>query len=372
MSNYIGFSVYISNFDTIKEKLPSLYKEGSTVFTSFHVSEEVDSSYIERAKQMCSFLSGLGYRIIADVSKKTLNFFETNSLIEFAHNMKIDILRIDYGFNDEEIIDLARQIPICINASTVTAEATARISKDAIELYAMHNFYPRPETGLDQEQFTLRNQMLREYGIKILAFIAGDLEKRSPIFEGLPTLEEHRKVAPYAAYIDLLNHYNIDTVFVGDGVLSQYEAELIRFYSQNNIIRLPVSFPEEYYSLYQQIYTVRTDSPRWLLRLQESREYSRFGREIEPYNCISREIGSVTVDNICYQRYSGEIQIIKEPLAKDERVNVIGILSNKYHLLLRNIGNGTKIQFIPTRVLEDGTSVNGHMSNEKRLEEERT
>lgn len=347
MFNHLGYSVYLSNFENIKEQLPSLYKEGSTVFTSFHVSEEFDSSYIERAEQMCSFLSHIGYKIISDVSRKTIEFFQVDNLVDFAHKMKIDILRIDYGFTEEEIIELAAQIPLCINASTLTAEAAGRISRDAAALYAMHNFYPRPETGLDREQFLTRNQMLQEFGIKIFAFIEGDLEKRGPIYEGLPTLEEHRKTAPYAAYIDLLHNYNIDTVFVGDGIISRYEADLIDCYCQDNIISLPVSFLCQYKNLYQQTYTIRADSPRWLMRLQESREYSCFGQEIKPDNCIPREIGAVTVDNLRYQRYSGEIQIIKEPLAMDERVNVIGKVSKSYHLLLPNISNGTKIRFIP-------------------------
>jgi hypothetical protein len=349
MFNHLGYSVYLSNFEILKEQLPSLYKEGSTVFTSFHVSEEFDSSYIERAEQMCSFLSGIGYKIIADVSRKTIDFFQMDNLVDFAHRMKIDILRIDYGFNEEEIIELAAQMPLCINASTLTAEAAGRISKDAVELYAMHNFYPRPETGLDKEQFFTRNQMLQEFGIKIFAFIGGDEEKRGPIYEGLPTLEEHRMVAPYAAYIDLIHNYSIDTVFVGDGTLSQYEADLIHCYCQDNIISLPVSFSCRYKNLYQQIYTIRVDSPRWLMRLQESREYSCFGQEIKSDNCILREIGSITIDNLLYQRYSGEIQIIKEPLAIDERVNVIGKVPKSYHLLLRNISNGAKIRFIPNK-----------------------
>ena len=363
MFNPIGFSIYISNFNDIKEQLPSLYKGGSTVFTSFHVSEEVDCSYVERAKQMCSFLSNIGYRIIADVSKKTLSLFKMGTLIEFAHDMKIDILRIDYGFSEEEIIELAKQMPICINASTITEDALARISNDALELYAMHNFYPRPETGLDAEQFIAKNSMLQQYGIKVLAFIASDFKKRGPLYEGLPTLEEHRNVAPYAAYIDLMNHYKIDTIFVGDGIVSEYEEKLIHCYNQNKIICLPTSLSEEYSNIYHQIYTVRVDSPRWLMRLQESREYSCFGREIKPNNCIPREIGSVTIDNLHYQRYSGEIQIIKEALEMDERVNVIGMVLKHYQLLLRNIANGTKVQMIPIKVMEDGSITNSQISD---------
>jgi hypothetical protein len=352
MFNHLGYSVYLSNFTNIKEQLPSLYKEGSTVFTSFHVSEEYDFSYMERAEQMCSFLSDIGYKIIADVSRKTLDFFHMDNLIDFAHKMKIDILRIDYGYSEEEIAELAAQMPLCVNASTLTAESAGGISRDAVELYAMHNFYPRPETGLDREQFLARNQMLKKFGIKVLAFIPGDLEKRGPIFEGLPTLEDHRKADPYAAYIDLMHNYNIDQVFVGDGVLSQFQADLIDRYRQDNIISLPVSFPEEGNYLFQQIYTVRVDSPRWLMRLQESREYSCFGQEIKPCHCVPREIGAVTVDNIHYQRYSGEVQIIKEPLAADERVNVIGMIPKSYQLLLHNISNGDKIRFIQEKSID--------------------
>ncbi|MFV0341491.1 MAG: MupG family TIM beta-alpha barrel fold protein [Anaerocolumna sp.] len=342
----LGYSVYLSNFETIKDRLPSLYKEGSTIFTSFHVSEEFKSDYIDRAEQMCNYLSNLGYKIIADVSRKTMEFFQMDNLLDFAHKMNIDILRIDYGYSEEEIIELAAQIPLCINASTLTAEAAGRIAKDAKDLYAMHNFYPRPETGLDKEQFFTRNKMLKEAGIKILAFIEADIIKRGPIYEGLPTLEAHRKVAPYAAYIDLINSFYVDTVFVGDGIVSAYEAELIYSYSKDSIIRLPVSFKKGYENLYQQIFTIRIDSPKWLMRLQESREYSCFGQVIQPDNCIVRDIGAITVDNLHYQRYSGEIQIIKEPLAPDHKVNVIGMLGKGYHVLLPNISNGTKIQFV--------------------------
>jgi len=346
MYNCLGYSVYVSNFDKIKEQLPSLYKEGSTVFTSFHVSEEYDSNYVENAEKMCSFLSDIGYKIVADVSKRTLEIFKLDNLIDFANKMKINILRIDYGYSEEEITELAKQMPICVNASTLTSESACRIAKDAIELYAMHNFYPRPETGLDREQFRMRNQMLQNLGIKTYAFIPGDLEKRGPIGQGLTTLEEHRNAAPYSAYIDLVHNYSMDMVFVGDGILSQYQADLIEGFHKDNIISLPVTFCNESKDLYNQIYTVRVDSPKWLMRLQESREYACFGQKIMPYNCSPRKSGSITIDNIHYQRYSGEIQIIREPLAADERVNVIGMIPAEYQLLLFNISNGDKIRFI--------------------------
>lgn len=347
MFKKLGYSVYLSNFNSQKEQLSSLYKEGSYVFTSFHVSEEYDNTYVQRAKDMCSCLTDMRYKIIADVSQKTLKMFQAENLICFAKSLNISVLRIDYGFKEEAIAGLAQQMPVCVNASTLTPQTISGIMKGSVALYAMHNFYPRPETGLDEKQFLERNRILKEAGIKVLAFIPGDLEKRGPIFKGLPTLECHRSAAPYAAYLDLLLNYGIDGVFVGDGVIDIRQSELIDKYLNDQIIRIPAALDEDAEALYGQVFTIRADSPRWLMRLQESREYSCFGREIPPKHCEKRTTGSITLDNIRYQRYSGEIQIIKEPLPADEKVNVIGCIPSEYHLLLKNIANGSRISFVP-------------------------
>lgn len=120
---------------------------------------------------------------------------------------------------------------------------------------------------------------------------------------------------------------------------------MISQYLNSNIYTLPVIFEKEYEYLYNKVFTIRTDSPRWLKRLQESRENCS-GQNILPKDCFERITGSITIDNYRYQRYSGEIQIIVENLPADERVNVIGQLPKEYHLLLKHIKNGSKIRFI--------------------------
>jgi hypothetical protein len=157
-------------------------------------------------------------------------------------------------------------------------------------------------------------------------------------------LESHRYIAPYAAFISLLA-YDIDDVFVGDGIISQFQAEMISQYLDTNVYAIPVIFEKEYEHLYNKEFTIRTDSPRWLKRLQESRENGA-GQDILPDHCTERVTGSITIDNNRYQRYSGEIQIIAESLPADEKVNVIGQLPKEYHLLLKNIMNGSKVRFI--------------------------
>lgn len=70
---------------------------------------------------------------------------------------------------------------------------------------------------------------------------------------------------------------------------------------------------------------------------------------IESFNCLERIVGSITCDNKHYGRYSGEIQIIRESLPKDYRVNVLGRIVPEYIKLVQVIENGQKIKFIKSR-----------------------
>ena len=346
MFSQLGYSVYLSNFHEMKAPLIRAFEPGSRIFTSFHISEEMDQQYVERTKSMCRELNEIGYKIIGDVSKKTLKQFQCEYLREFAEMMGISMVRIDYGFSDDEIIEIGKSIPICVNASTVDEKSAEKILKEVKFVYGMHNFYPRPETGLDGEYFAETNKKLRELGMKVMAFIPGDIFFRGPLFEGLPTLELHRNISPFAAYVDLKLTYGIDEICVGDGIISQYDADRVRVFNQEGILEIPVIFENAYESLYERSFTIRPDSPRWVKRLTESREYSCFGTEILPEYCDLRSAGSITMDNIRYLRYSGEIQIVTEDLPADEKVNVIGKVEKSYELLLKNIKNGQKIRLV--------------------------
>ncbi|MDN5352687.1 MAG: uncharacterized protein PWQ12_1608, partial [Clostridiales bacterium] len=76
------------------------------------------------------------------------------------------------------------------------------------------------------------------------------------------------------------------------------------------------------------------------------REYATQGDLITPGNCIERVRGSITMDNIGYKRYSGEIQILKTDFPQDDRVNVIGKIDPSYESLLDIIPRGAKIKWI--------------------------
>lgn len=342
----LGFSVYCASFGRDRERLASLWRSGARIFTSLHISEENGASYVGTATEMCCFLHDTGYEIIADVSKHTLEMFGETDIVRLAKRLHIDVLRFDYGFSVQEMARIGEQMPVCINASVFNEDDVALIVRNSSKVYALHNFYPRPETGLDEAFFTGNNARLSDLGVTPWAFIPGDCNLRAPLHEGLPTLEAHRGVSPWACFNDMVRNYGIEQVFVGDGLISDMEMKFFDDCRNDGIIDVPVVLTDAGSSLDGAVFTVRADSPHRVMRMQESREYSCFGKEIEPASCTGRERGSVTIDNINYKRYSGEIQIVRKTLPADERVNVIGRIPEKYLLLLDSIPNNARIRLI--------------------------
>ena len=342
----LGYSLYLSTFAAQCPALRGQAGTGAPVFLSLHISEEFDDTFCARAEKTCHALADMGFRIIADVSVKTVKQFGCADLTELAEKLRLWALRIDYGFSREEIEAMAEKMPIVLNASTTTEEDARAIAAKGKQVMAMHNFYPRPETGLDEDYLRETTENLRQAGLKVLAFIPGDTQKRGPVFEGLPTLEAHRKVLPSAAFADLVLNYGMEEIFVGDPGLSEKETERIHRFCREGILSIPCQIHENWHHLYDQVFTCRIDSPKWLVRFQESRIYSCQGEITEPYNCVPRTAGSLTVDNLRYGRYSGEIMLIRSDLPADDRVNVIGQVPENALLLLRLIGRGTKFTLV--------------------------
>ncbi len=351
MFNSLGFSVYVSSFAAQKETLARAAGQGAMVFLSLHISEEFSDTYCQQAQALCTWLNERQFRIIADVSTKTLAQFGEDSLRSLAKRLGIWALRIDYGFAQKDICALVSQMPVVLNASTTSSTAAAEIAAVGAAagnaVMAMHNFYPRPETGLDPTFLCKTTQALQAAGLKVLAFIPGDALLRAPLHCGLPTLEAHRGIRPSAAFADLVLHYGIDGVFLGDPAISAAEQAAIARYCADDVLSIPCTLQEGREALYGQVFTNRVDSPVWMVRFAESRVYSCFGADVAPEHTVARPRGSITLDNRRYGRYSGEVQLLRADLAADERVNVIGSAPQDAFLLMDNIANGAKFVLVP-------------------------
>lgn len=343
MKNMFGKSIYLS--DLQNDQL-AIEENVDIYFTSLHIMEEFSEDYGKRAKELLEYLKKAGKKVMVDISSRGLEKLGYESLEAFAAQTGVYMIRCDFGIEQEEMLKASAYCALAVNASTLDYRFAERLRKAGAEVWAVHNFYPRPETGLDEEFFMERNLRLKELGIKTAAFITGDARKRGPLYEGLPTLESHRTLPPYLQYLQMVETYRMDMVLVGDPGLSEGQMKLIERKKQENVISVPVDLDERYKDLYGKVWTIRQDSPKWIARLNESRSYAAIGKKIAAENCRERAAGSITIDNEKYLRYSGEIQIVRETLKADERVNVIGRVPPEYRVILESLGRGKKIVFI--------------------------
>lgn len=347
MHKPLGCSIYASHFEEQKQWLTQLAIKERRVFTSLHIPEEVSSNYASKIKTMLAWLKSEQFYVIADVSHHTLKFLNVKNLTELVEAYPIDNLRIDFGISYEELATLPRHIDLTINASTQQKQREEILRlKDQLghKIMVMHNFYPRPETGLDIEQFVAINQTFKKDGFEVLAFIAGDTAKRGPLALGLPTVEVTRHLPPVLAYRQLLE-WSADAVFLGDLALSTQQLEAIDNYVNQDVMDLPVRLEESYKWLYDRVLTIRLDSPKMLLRVSDLRENLVANTYQPDKNPQKREKGSITIDNCKYGRYEGELQILGRNLPADEKVNVIGHLTSDYHSIFDLDNSDQKIRF---------------------------
>ena len=346
MPDLLGRSVYLTEFEKQNAPLAACPAGGAPVFISLHIGEEFAPDYPARVRAMCAWLRQHGWRILADVSEVTARQFGCTDIAALAAELGLWGLRLDDGFTLEEACALAARMPVAVNASTTTPAEAAALAAAGPQVIAIHNLYPRPGTGLDPDFLRESTRMLRAAGLKVYAFIPGDGQLRGPLHAGLPTLEAHRSAAPLAAFADLAVNYGLDGIFAGDPGVSEYELALIRRYCGSGVLPLPVYLAPGQEGLYGKTFTCRPDSPRWLVRYQESRKYAQAGGPVEPAACGPRPRGAITMDNRLYGRYSGEIQLIREDLPADGRVNVIGRLAPRYLLLADCIRRGRRFEMV--------------------------
>ena len=351
----LGISVYLSEERQLQNAkwIERAASHGFTsIFTSLHIPEDDHSTYKQLLQNLGALAKQHQMELLADVSPQSLDHLgldweSLDTLLEWG----LSGIRADYGFTSEQIVELSKKMKLGINASTISAaelQEWMEAGLNAHNVEAWHNFYPRPETGLDKDFFIERNRFLKSMGITTMAFVPGDAEHRGPIFAGLPTLEKHRGYPPAAAAAELMNSCYTDKVLIGDhSVKDGTLAQLAKIANATVPLRIELIGGQTYEELFNKPHTNRMDPARDVVRSVESRSYAGQGsNKWEPMNQLERKKGSVTVDNILYGRYAGEMQITLADLPRDERVNVIARVMDEDLPLLDQIKAGTKFQLI--------------------------
>ena len=341
----IGFSIYLGTDRAKNEQIiqKAIDAKMKYAFTSLHIPEEQVSDYRTAIKELLAKCNAVGIKLIADISPHTLEKLECadyDSLLELG----FDYIRPDFGYSDVEIVELSKKFHLVFNASTMNVDHVKeweKLGADLTKFTACHNFYPKPLTGLSFKKVREMNQLFKSMGMMTMTFVAGNLDYREPLFLGLPTVEAQRHGDVFLNILELLDEGASDIVLIGDiDVTDDIWARISDYHK--GYISLSCNIRAEYDFVKDIVHHDRPDSSDYVIRSQESRNYSCKILKDKP---SERRIGAIFMSNEAYLRYEAELEIARVDLEIDERVNVIGevVDTDKQYLPYIKEGMGFKL-----------------------------
>lgn len=335
VSVYIGLPQYthFQNLEYIRKAKQLGYE---IVFTSAHITEA--NFNIKQLQELIDEVDQLGMKLSLDISKRVYD----NIILP----PNLYALRLDYGFSYDEIIKLSheKKYKIEINASTFSKKTILELIEKGLnpkQIRASFNYYPKLHTGHTIEFCEKTIEFYHHLGIMVSGFIPSHYSFRPPMYEGLPTVENHRKISLNLA-IEELKACGIDEILFSDAYASNDELKLLSYHQKEEIL---VEFEPYHgfkdFDFFSGIFYIRTDCNDEVLRISGKRQ-----AEILPFNHFcERRVYDVTVDNKDFLRYSGEINIILKNLEPDRRVNVIGHV-NISKIIVEQLKKGKPFCFI--------------------------
>lgn len=342
-SHRVGVSVYIGlkeyKLEDNLRYLEEAKKLGvEMIFTSAHMPE-MKPNFQEELAAVIKKVLDLKMKLIIDVSKPMMNNFQ---IPEGTY-----ALRLDYGFSDEEIVQMSKDLDLYIelNASSLSPDRAKKLIEMGLNvknIRVSHNFYPKAYTGLSREQVKAQNDFFKSLGIDILMYIPSHYMKRPPLYEGLPTAEDHRHL-PLEVVLQEVWLLGATEICFGDAYASEAEIKAVVDFNPSEVvlpIRLVDGLSEEELQIIQSPHRTRVDESVYLKR---STGY-RGKMNIPPHNTVERPKYAVTIDNNGYMRYRGELNIVMQPLPADEKVNVVGYIEDAEYLV-DNLKPGTRFRF---------------------------
>ena len=280
--------------------------------------------------------------IIIDVTPETISTFD------FALDFEQIIPRLDDGFNPMQIAALSQTRRIMLNASTTDENLLLTLTDlkaDFNNISALHNYYPQIYSGLDIAYFKTQNQLLHKFGITTGAFVASlNGRRRPPLFEGLPTVELTRNFSTdfSARYLSALG---TDFIIISDSLPTYEECKAVADIDEN-IIFLQTSLIDNdplIIGHLKKIFVSRPEISPCIIRAANSRNSDV---TIEPNNNPQpRKIGDITINNVNFGRYMGEVQIVKLDLPPDFRVNTVAQIINSDSFFLEHLHSGQAFAF---------------------------
>lgn len=382
----LGVSLYPEQ-ESLEEMRVYLQQAGSygftKIFTSmFSVPGEADevSAYF---KTLCEIAHEQHMEVCVDANAEMFKKFgATHQDLRVFKEIGIDEIRMDFCFGDErdqQLVENTEGIKIQFSAFMMDLlKPMVEACKDVSNIVICHNFYPERYTGASRADFMKMNDFWKGYGIPVTAFISSNVKGAHgpwPVYDGLPTLEEHRDRDVAFQVREMMAMGNVDCVIFGNAFASEAELQTVKemvdarnaalvlgeFEQQmkklmpnigENIVSLNVMEETGLNDVEKAIvYEFKKhcdlgDSSEYMLRSRITRML--YGKQSIPHRVYDKPTftkGDVLVVNDNLKHYCGELQICQKNMRNDGQRNCVGHLNEDEMELLAYIKPGVFFTF---------------------------
>ncbi len=350
----MGLSVYpqFNSKDEIKKQLSRASKLGYTrLFTSLqldHLGFKNSRLNLEDYQEITNFAHQLKFIVHADINREI--FEEIGAQVNDLSKIKafgVDVLRLDYGFSEEETLQLTlNNDQVIIEDNPIADESVYERARSILEkgnpsqYRFCHNFFPLDDTGLDFNETEMLTNEFTTMGYKCAAFITSQsspavLNSQS---HGVCSIEDQRYLPPHIAFQELRNTQEYDIIFFGDSYPSVRDLESVAEVNKHEYCTLdayldkdlPIDQKE---LILKTIHVNRLDTPANVIRSTQTRKKV----SVESFNCIARPPLTITILNEHSERYEGEIQISLKELGPSILANCVGMIKHPCQRLIMQV-----------------------------------
>lgn len=386
----LGVTAYpdLSSMEDIKQYFHLASRYGFTRVVSSMLSVEgTNKEIIDYFQKFIEEAHHYGMRVSLDVNTSFLRRLDQSyENISLFHKLGCDIIRLDGSYGPENDY-IMTQNPYGIQ---VEMNASSRLVEKEIAYFAQkgvgpervctcHNLYPQRYTGLKWKDFLEKSRMLRKYAYPVAAFVSSNAPNTHGVWgaeDGLPTVERLRGLPIDLQARVLLATGGVDDIIIGNAFANEAEMEALAWVAkrakslENSRIYEkikaygPITVPfgpckklkvilepditsmerENLLDLVPQL--DNGDSSEWIWRSRSGRLINA-DRPIPPrvYEGDHFAKGSVVIVNDNYRHYSGELQIVREPIVNDGKRNLIARLAPGEEMVLDLIEANDLVEF---------------------------
>jgi len=382
----LGVSVYPEQetLEQIDAYLAMASQYGFTkVFTSMFSVEGTKEEIITYFKDFSAIAHKYGMAVSGDCNGEFFGRMgATETDLSVFKEMGIDIIRMDFSFNDErDAVLINNKEGIRIEMSTgfidVIEKAIAN-GANPENISTCHNFYPERYTAPALEAIFDLNNYWHKKGISVAIFISSQVAGTHgpwPVSDGLPTIEEHRNLPIEVQLKHCLAFNNVDEILIGNAFASEEEFKAIdqvmkmvyvnvpvdpslgllaEYLPHGELKRIPfkIKLEEGVSELEKKVlfdYPTHNDMGdclNYMLRSRMTRMvYKGQSIPVRPCHKTHYTRGDVVIVNDNLAHYRAEVQIVLKDMEVDGQRNLLGRIDENEIVILQHLGAGDIFTF---------------------------